>query len=89
MALILVKFGIDHPIEKLKIQSAKKEDAIVFIQDGVYWNFENLSELTEGKTYLIKEDFLARGYSEEDANANLIDYHEFIDLVEKDPKFIG
>ncbi|HBU00030.1 MAG TPA: sulfur relay protein DsrH, partial [Thermotoga naphthophila] len=30
MALVLVKYGKDHPVEKLKIRSARAEDKIVF-----------------------------------------------------------
>ncbi|MBC7123719.1 MAG: sulfurtransferase complex subunit TusB [Pseudothermotoga sp.] len=87
MALILVKYGTDHPVEQLKIKSAKAEDKIVLIQNGVYWALKNVE--TPAKVYAIKDDFLARGYSEEDAKVNLISYSEFIDLLESEEKFIG
>jgi len=89
MALMLIKYGINHPIERMKIESAREEDSIVLIQDGVYWNLEDLSNLTKAKIYILKEDLLARGYKEEDANHNLIDYDGFIDIIEKEEKFIG
>ncbi|WP_041075691.1 sulfurtransferase complex subunit TusB [Thermotoga caldifontis] len=87
MALILVKYGTDHSVEQLKIKSAKAEDKIVLIQNGVYWALKDLE--TPAKVYAIKDDFLARGYSEEDAKVNLISYSEFIDLLESEEKFIG
>ncbi|MBO8139471.1 MAG: sulfurtransferase complex subunit TusB [Thermosipho sp. (in: Bacteria)] len=89
MALVLVKYGINHPIEKLKIETSKPDDSIVLIQDGIYWNLENLSDLTKAKIYILKEDFLARGYKEEDANYDLIDYEKFVEIIEKEEKFIG
>lgn len=87
MALILVKYGTDHPVEQLKIKSAKAEDKIVLIQNGVYWALKDIE--TPAKVYAIKDDFLARGYSEEDAKVSLISYSEFIDLLESEEKFIG
>ncbi len=87
MALILVKYGTDHSVEQLKIKSAKAEDKIVLIQNGVYWALKDVE--TPAKVYAIKDDFLARGYSEEDAKVNLISYSEFIDLLESEEKFIG
>ncbi|ABQ47763.1 MULTISPECIES: DsrH/TusB family sulfur relay protein [Thermotoga] len=87
MALVLVKYGTDHPVEKLKIRSAKAEDKIVLIQNGVFWALEELE--TPAKVYTIKDDFLARGYSEEDSKVPLITYSEFIDLLESEEKFIG
>ncbi|WP_126993192.1 sulfurtransferase complex subunit TusB [Thermosipho globiformans] len=89
MALVLVKYGINHPVEKLKIENAKEEDSIVLIQDGVYWNLQDLSSLTKANVYILKEDFLARGYKEDEAKYNLIDYDGFVELIEKEEKFIG
>ncbi|AEX84483.1 sulfur relay protein DsrH [Marinitoga sp. 1135] len=89
MALIMVKYGIDHPVERLKIQSAKNDDTIVLIQNGIYWNFENLKKLTDAEVVLLKEDFNARGYSDEDANVKLVDYNGLIEVIEKQEKFIG
>ena len=89
MALILVKFNNYHSIEKLKIRNAKKDDTVVLIQDGIYWGLENIRELTDSKVVAIKEDVFARGYKESDINAKLIDYHELVDIIEKEEKFIG
>ncbi|MDK2886221.1 MAG: hypothetical protein PWP54_779 [Thermosipho sp. (in: thermotogales)] len=89
MALVLIKYGINNPVEKLKIESAKDNDSVVLIQDGVYWNLQDLSSLTKANIYILKEDFLARGYKEDEANHKLIDYDGFIELVEKEEKFIG
>ncbi len=87
MALILVKYGTDHPIEKLKIENARAEDKIVFIQNGVFWALKKVD--TKAKTFAIKDDFLARGYDEKDSQVPLIDYSQFIEIVESEPQFIG
>lgn len=89
MALIMVKFNNCNPIEELKIKNAKKEDTVVLIQDGVYWGLEDLKNLTDANVVAIRDDVLARGYDEKDLNANLIGYHDFISIVEKEEKFIG
>ena len=89
MALILVKFNNTHPIEKIKIQSAKEDDTVVLIQDGIYWGLEDVKKLTNSRVVAIKEDALARSYDEKDLNVELIDYHGFIDIIEKEEKFIG
>ncbi len=87
MALILVKYGTNHPAEKLKIRSARAEDKVVLVQNGVYWALESLQ--TPAKVYAIKDDFFARGYSQTDSKVSLITYGEFIDLLEGEKKFIG
>ncbi|AEH51030.1 sulfurtransferase complex subunit TusB [Pseudothermotoga thermarum] len=87
MALILVKYGTDHPAERLKIKVAKPDDKIVLIQNGVYWALEKIE--TPAKVYAIKDDFVSRGYSESDSTVSLISYSEFIDLLESEEKFIG
>lgn len=87
MALILVKYGTNHPVERLKINSARAEDKVVLVQNGVYWALENLQ--TPAKVYALKDDFVARGYSETDSKVSLITYGEFVDLLEGEEKFIG
>ncbi|ABV33873.1 MULTISPECIES: DsrH/TusB family sulfur relay protein [Pseudothermotoga] len=87
MALILVKYGVDHPVEKLKIENAKAGDKIVLIQNGVFWALKKYE--TKAKIFAIKDDFLSRGYKEEDSQVPLIDYPQFIELVESEPQFIG
>ncbi len=87
MALILVKYGTDHPAEKLKIKSAKPDDKIILIQNGVYWALEEIE--SPAKIYAIKDDFIARGYSESESKVPLISYSEFVSLLEAEEKFIG
>lgn len=87
MALILVKYGTDHVVEKIKISSANAEDKVVLVQNGVYWALENVK--TPAKVYAIKDDFVARGYCEADSKVSLITYDEFIDLLASEEKFIG
>jgi tRNA 2-thiouridine synthesizing protein B len=89
MALVLVKYGLGNSAEKMKLQTAKEEDSIVLIQDGVFWSLNDELKDTKGNIKIIKEDYLARGYKEEDCKYTLINYSEFIDLIEKEEKFIG
>lgn len=89
MALVLIKYGLDNSAEKIKLQTAKEEDNIVFIQDGIFWSFSKELKNTKGKINIIKEDYIARGYNEEDCKYNLLSYSEFVDLIEKEEKFIG
>ena len=89
MALVLVKYGLGNSAEKIKLQTAKEEDSIVLIQDGVFWSLNEELKNTKGRINVIKEDYLARGYKEEDCKYNLLSYSEFVDLIEKEEKFIG
>lgn len=87
MALILVKYGPDHPAEKLKIKFAQSDDKIVLIQNGVYWALQKIN--TPSKVFAIRDDLIARGYSETDSSVPLITYSELIELIEQEEKFIG
>ncbi len=90
MALVLIKYGFDNPAERVKINTTKEEDSVVLIQNGVFWALkEDIEKKVKGKIYAIKEDFLARGYSEKDSHVKLIDYSSFMDIIEKEEKFIG
>lgn len=89
MALILVKYGLDNSAEKIKIENSDKNDCIVLIQNGIYWNFSEKLNYIDCKTYVIKEDFLARGYDYKNCKYKLIDYAELVDIIEKEEKFIG
>ena len=89
MALILVKFNNYHPIEKIKMQSAKEDDTVVLIQDGIYWGLENPKTFTKARICAIKADVFARGYKEDDFDVDLIDYHDMVDIIEKNEQFIG
>ena len=90
MALILIKHGLENPVEKIKMKAAKDEDSIVLIQNGIFWAIGNdaLKDV-RGKIYALEEDLLARGYKKEDSKVELIDYASFLDVVEKEDKFIG
>jgi tRNA 2-thiouridine synthesizing protein B len=89
MALVLIKYGYDNPAEKVKMKTTKEEDSVVLIQNGVFWALKDEIKDVKGKIYAIKEDFLARGYSTEDSKVELIDYPSFIDILEREEKFIG
>lgn len=91
MALVLVKYGVDNPAESIKLSTANENDRVVLIQNGVYWAIlKDVSKLTKAKVYVLKNDLEARGYCEADlSGVELIDYEGFIELVEKEEKFIG
>lgn len=89
MALVLVKYGLDNPAEKIKLSNTKDEDTIVFIQNGIFWTRIDEINSIKGKKVAIKDDFICRGYDESEAKVKLIDYTSFIDIIEKEEKFIG
>ena len=89
MALILVKYGPSHPVAKLKLETAKEEDRVLLIQNGVYWALEDPSKYTKARVYATKGDFVARGYGEEESKVPLLDYSEVVDLIVANEKFLG
>ncbi len=89
MALILIKYGTDHPVEKLKLEAAKSDDSVVLIQNGIFWVLDERTASCCGKVHVIRDDLLARGYSESDSCFPLIDHGQFIELAEQNPQFIG
>jgi tRNA 2-thiouridine synthesizing protein B len=89
MALILVKYGIDNPAEKIKLKTSKDEDSIVLIQNGVFWALSDEINNVKGTLFAVKEDFIARGYDESECKVKLINYSEFVEVIEKEEKFIG
>ena len=89
MSTILIKYGTDHSVERLKLNSAKPEDSVVLIQNGIFWLLDERTASCAGKVYAMRDDILARGYSESDCPFQLIDYSQFVEIVEKDPQFIG
>lgn len=89
MALVFIKYGIDHPAEKIKLATAKADDDVVLLQNGVYWLLDNVETKTKGKISVLREDLLARGYAEDLSKHPLIDYHGLVKLIEKQERFIG
>jgi tRNA 2-thiouridine synthesizing protein B len=81
MALVLIKYGVDHPIEKLKLACAEKDDCVVLIQDGVFWAVTDQVRDVKADVCALELDFCARGYPTESANVKLIDYSELVDLI--------
>lgn len=88
MALILVKYGPNNPAERVKLEIARSEDDVVLIQNGVFWALEDVKKYTKANVCAIKDDFVARGYSESDSTVPLISYEQLIELIEKHPKSI-
>tara|TARA_B100001123_G_C14559363_1_gene729624 strand:+ start:235 stop:522 length:288 start_codon:yes stop_codon:yes gene_type:complete len=65
------------------IDVINKEDAVIFIEDGVYHCIhprviEKLSRQNE--CYGLKEDLLARGITEPVENLKVVNYKKFVDL---------
>ena len=89
MAMILIKYGFDHPAEKIKLENSRDDDTIVFIQNGVFWALKKEVKNYKGKFFALKEDFLSRGYTPEGSVMELVDYNQLIDLIEKNERSIG
>lgn len=89
MALILIKYGPDHPAEGAKLSSAREGDCAVLIQNGVYWAARDALKSAKCQVYAIKDDFLARGYEEEQLDIELIDYDALVELIERNEGFLG
>lgn len=89
MSLILVKYGPDHPAERLKLSSAREGDCVVLIQNGVYWAACNAIKGVNASVYAVKDDLLARGYEEGQFDVELIDYDALVELVERNEVFVG
>ncbi|MGQ9856837.1 MAG: sulfurtransferase complex subunit TusB [Fervidobacterium sp.] len=91
MALVLVKYGVDNPAERVKFEIANENDKIVLIQNGVFFAVvEDVTKLTKAEVYALKNDLEARGFCTADVkNVKLVDYDGLVELIEKEEKFIG
>ena len=89
MALILIKHGVHHPIEEIKIGCATKDDSVVLIQDGVFWAIAGEIQDLEAKVYALQDDLCARGYPPDTANVPLLGYPELVDLIAKEQESIS
>ena len=89
MALVMVKEGRGNIGAKMKLVVAREDDDIVLIQDGVFWMLEQIQGVTKGRVSVLKEDLLARGYTEDATSLPIIDYGGLVELIEKHERFIG
>jgi tRNA 2-thiouridine synthesizing protein B len=92
MALIIIKKSPDYKISHLLLEVALPQDKVVFIQDGVLFAIEkDVKELVkEGvELYALKEDFVARGFDENESLVKLVTYDEFAEIIEKETKIIS
>jgi tRNA 2-thiouridine synthesizing protein B len=89
MALVMVKEGRGNIGAKMKLVVAREDDDIVLIQDGVYWMLEQIQGVTKGRVSVLKEDLIARGYTEDATSLPIIDYGGLVELIEKHERFIG
>ncbi len=88
MALVLIKYGVHHPIERIKIECAGENDSLVLIQDGVFWASTDEIRDSKADVYALELDFCARGYPEAAAAVPLISYSELVDLIAEEEKAI-
>ncbi|HOO74977.1 MAG TPA: DsrH/TusB family sulfur metabolism protein [Tepiditoga sp.] len=89
MALFLIKYGTDNSAEKIKLKNTNDDDVLIFIQNGVYWTINSEINNIKGKKFTLKSDFISRGYQESSSLTDLIDYSQFIDIIEENEKIIG
>jgi len=89
MALVLIKYGVHHPIESTKLECANENDRVVLIQDGVFWAVTDGIKEIKAQVYALREDLLARGYQEDISHVPLIGYPELVDIIEKESNSIG
>ena len=88
MALVLIKHGVHHPIERIKIECADENDCVVLVQDGVFWAITNEIKDVKADVYALQEDFCARGYQVGAADVSMISYPELVDIIVKEEKTI-
>lgn len=92
MALIIVKKSPNEKISEFLLRNALPGDKVFLIQDGVIFSvLPSLKNLVkEGVSlFALKEDFLARGFKEDDSQVSLLDYDGFAELIEKEEKIIS
>ncbi len=90
--LVLIKYGCNNPAEAWKMDMAKEDDAIVLIQNGVFWAIsEELDPYLAKNLNIValEPDITARGYSEEDSKVPLISYDDLVSIIEAQPKSMG
>ena len=90
--VIMIKYGLYHEIEKRKMSFAKNGDTVVLIQNGIFWTIGEVYKkyVKDGvRVVALKDDYLARGYEEKSSPVPLISYDEFIEILEKDHRFVG
>ena len=89
MALILVKHGLHHPVEQLKLSCVLEDDHVVLIQDGVFWAISDGIKNVKAKVSAVQPDLCARGYAPEASQVPLVGYAELVDIIESQPKTIS
>ncbi|HZL82439.1 MAG TPA: sulfurtransferase complex subunit TusB [Candidatus Deferrimicrobium sp.] len=92
MALIVVKKSPENGISNRLLKVALPSDTILLVQDGVLFAMDKdlESKVTQGvKLVALKEDFLARGFSEADSSIPLVDYNGWVELLEQNDKVIS
>jgi len=89
MALILIKHGMHHAVERLKLNCAVEGDDVVLVQDGVFWAISEEIKAIKGNVSAIADDFQARGYCPDRSLVPLVSYADVIEIIEGQPKIIS
>lgn len=84
--LILAKYGPENPAERWKMEMAADQDQIVLIQNAIFWAVSEKAALQGKKVAVVKADWEARGYDAADCPFDLVDYNQFVELLEAHPK---
>ncbi len=92
--MIIVKYPPTRKISREKLSLAKEGDVVVLLQDAVLYALgdSKIDDLKQKNVeiFALREDFNARGYSDDMSVVDLISYEDFIDLVvEKGEKAAG
>jgi tRNA 2-thiouridine synthesizing protein B len=90
--LVLIKYGCENKAESWKMDMANENDAIVLVQNGVFWAIsEEIDPYLEKNLNVValEPDFAARGYTEEDSKVPLISYDDLVSIIEAQPKSMG
>ena len=89
MALVLIKYGVGHPIARTMIECSNEGDCVVLIQDGVFWAITGELEGTKAEVFALQEDVCARGYQPDAAGVSVISYPELVDIIVREEKIIS
>jgi len=89
MALIVIKHGMHHAVEELKLACAVEGDHVLLLQDGVFWAIHDEIKDCKAEVSAVQVDLCARGYAPEVSRVPLVTYAEVVDIIESQPKTIG
>ncbi|MGB9679996.1 MAG: sulfurtransferase complex subunit TusB [Thermoanaerobacteraceae bacterium] len=92
MALIIIKKSPKDKISEFLLKLALPDDKVMLIQDGVIFAIDNkIKDIVnkDVRLFALKEDFNARGLSENESMIPLLDYEGWAELIETEDKIIS